>query len=67
MTHRAKTKKALLKRVKITGSGKILKRRRQDYFSAPESSSGARQKKKGDKIGPHELIKSTKSLLTRYF
>jgi len=65
MTHGAKTKKALLKRVKITGSGKILRRYRQDYFSAPEAS-GARQKK-GDKIGPHELIKSTKSLLTRYF
>jgi hypothetical protein len=53
MTHGAKTKKALLKRY------------RQDYFSAPEAS-GARQKK-GNKAGPHELIKSTKSLLTRYF
>lgn len=67
VTHGAKTKKALFKRVKITGGGKIMKRHSsQDHFNAKDSGNQTRQKR-GDKVGPHELIKSTKSLLTRYF
>lgn len=67
MTHGAKTKKALLKRVKITGGNKIMKRPPgQNHFNAKNSGDQTRQKR-GDKAGPHELIKSTKSLLTRYF
>ena len=63
----AKTKKALLKRVKITGRSKIMKRPPgQNHFNAKDSGGQTRQKR-GDKVGPHELIKSTKSLLTRYF
>lgn len=63
----AKTNKSLLKRIKITGSGKIMKRPpRQNHFNAKDSGNQTRQKR-GDKVGPHELIKSTKSLLTRYF
>lgn len=66
MTHGAKTKKALLKRVKITGRNKIMKRPpSQNHFNAKDSGNQTRQKR-GDKVGPHELIKSTKSLLTRY-
>ncbi len=65
MTHGAKTKKALLKRVKITGSGKILKRHRQDYFSASDAS-GTRHKK-GHKTAPGELVRSSKALLSKYF
>ncbi|OGN00976.1 MAG: hypothetical protein A2651_04155 [Candidatus Yanofskybacteria bacterium RIFCSPHIGHO2_01_FULL_42_12] len=66
MTHGAKTKKALFKRVKITGRNKIMKRPPgQNHFNAKDSGSQTRQKR-GDKVGPHELIKSTKSLLTRY-
>ena len=60
----AKTSKSLLKRVKITGTGKILKRYRQDYFSAPEASGG--RYKKGQKTAPRELIKSAKALINRY-
>jgi len=37
----------------------------QNHFNAKDSGSQTRQKR-GDKVGPHELIKSTKSLLTRY-
>lgn len=67
MTHGAKTKKALLKRVKITGGNKIMKRPpHQNHFNAKDSGNQTRQKR-GDKVGPHELTKSTKSLLTRYF
>lgn len=59
-----KTNKSLLKRVKITGRGKILKRHRQDYFSAAENSGT--KNKKGHKTAPKELIKSTKALLNKY-
>ena len=59
-----KTNKSLLKRIKITGSGKILKRHRQDYFSAPEKSRA--RHKKGHKHAPKELIRSTKALLSDY-
>ncbi|MBI2674193.1 MAG: hypothetical protein HYX22_00430 [Candidatus Yanofskybacteria bacterium] len=64
MTHGTKTNKSLRKRVKITSSGKILKRYRQDYFHTP-GKPGTR-KKAGHKTAPRELIKSTKALLTRY-
>lgn len=67
MVHGAKTKKALLKRVKITGRSKIMKRPpHQNHFNAKDSGNKTRQKR-GDKIGPHELIRSAKSFLTRYF
>jgi len=67
MTHTDKTNKSFLKRIKITGRGKIMKRRPgQNHFNAKNSGNQTRQKR-GDKIGPHELIKSSKSLLTRYF
>ena len=66
LMHGAKTKKALLKRIKITGSGKIMKRPPgQNHFNAKDSGNKTRQKR-GDKVGPHELIKSAKSLLARY-
>jgi len=66
MTHGAKTKKALLKRVKITGRKKIMKRPpHQNHFNAKDSGNQTRQKR-GNKIGPRELIKLSKSLLTRH-
>lgn len=57
-----KTKKALLKRIKITGTGKIMKRPpRQNHFNAKDSGNQTRQKR-GDKVGPRELIHSAKAL-----
>lgn len=42
-----KTRKALLKRIKVTGRKKILKRAtRQGHFNAKESGSKTRQKRK---------------------
>jgi len=62
----AKTKKALLKRIKITGRGKIMKRPPgQNHFNAKEGGDSARQKK-GHKLAPKDLLKSSKSLLTNY-
>lgn len=58
-----KTKKALLKRVKITGTGKIMKRPPgQNHFNAKESGDASRQKR-GHKMAPKELIRSAKALL----
>jgi len=66
MPHSSKTKKALLKRVKITGSGKIMKRSPgQNHFNAKDSGNQTRQKR-GYKDTPKQLMKSSKSLLTRY-
>ena len=63
MTHTGKTNKSFLKRVKITGRGKIMKRPPgQNHFNAKESGDSARQKK-GQKIGPKVLIRSADALL----
>lgn len=62
----AKTKKALLKRIKITGRGKLMKRPPgQNHFNAKEAGDAARQKK-GHKLAPKDLVKSSKSLLAKY-
>jgi len=66
MAKSGKTKKALLKRVKITGSKKILKRHpHQNHFNAKDSGNKTRQKR-GDKHTPRSLIKSSKALISRY-
>ncbi len=58
-----KTKKALAKRVKITGRNKIMKRPpHQNHFNAKESGNSTRQKR-GFKEAPHELQKAVKALL----
>ena len=63
MTHTGKTNRSFLKRVKITGRGKIMKRPpHQDHFNAKEAGNAAR-KKKGHKMAPLSLMKSAKALL----
>ena len=63
MTHTKKTNRSFLKRVKITGRGKIMKRPpNQGHFNARESGDGARQKK-GHIMAPKSLMKSAKQLL----
>jgi len=66
MAKSGKTKKALLKRIKITGSGKITKRpNHQNHFNAKEDGNATRGKR-GDKIAPHELIDDVKALIPNY-
>lgn len=66
MMHGLKTKKALLKRVKITGRKKILKRPpHQNHFNAKESGEQTRNKR-GDVTGPKELRKEAKALISTY-
>ena len=63
MTHTGKTNRSFLKRVKITGRGKITKRpNHQDHFNAKEGGNAAR-KKKGRIMAPKSLMKSAKALL----
>ncbi len=59
-----KTNRSLLKRIKITGTGKILKRyNHQNHFNAKESGNVTRGKR-GDTAVPSALVKSMKALLT---
>ena len=61
--HKGKTNKSFLKRVKITGRGKLMKRPPgQNHFNAKDSGNASRQKK-GHKMAPHELIRNAKALL----
>ncbi|MBI2062474.1 MAG: 50S ribosomal protein L35 [Candidatus Yanofskybacteria bacterium] len=61
--HTGKTNRSFLKRVKITGKGKIMKRPpHQDHFNAKEAGNAAR-KKKGHKMAPSSLMRSAKALL----
>ncbi len=67
MPHKGKTNKSFLKRVKISGTGKIMKRPpHQDHFNAKESGDSARQKK-GHVVAPKSLIKTAKALLQSNF
>lgn len=63
MPHTGKTNRSFLKRVKITGRGKIMKRPpHQDHFNAKESGDSSRQKK-GHIMAPKSLMRSAKALL----
>jgi len=58
-----KTNKSFLKRIKITGSGKILKRPPgQNHFNAKDSGTRG-QRKHGNIQTPHELIRKVKALI----
>ena len=66
MSHSQKTKKALLKRIKITAGKKILKRpNHQNHFNAKENSNQSRAKH-GDMATPHSLIKDVKALISNF-
>ncbi len=61
-----KTKKALSKRIKITGGGKILKRPpNQNHFNARADSNHSRAKH-GDVHTPKSLIKDAKALIYNF-
>ena len=61
-----KTNKSLLKRIKITGSGKILKRPPgQNHFNAKDSGSRG-QRKHGNVNAPNELNRKVKELIRSY-
>lgn len=58
-----KTNKSLLKRIKITGGGKVMRRPPgQNHFNAKDSGNTGRQKK-GDKKVSNELAKNVKQLI----
>ena len=58
-----KTNKSLRKRIKISGTNKIMKRPPgQNHFNAKDSGQGTRNKR-GDKVAPHSLIKGVKALI----
>ena len=58
-----KTNKSLLKRIKITSTGKIMKRPpRQGHFNAKDSGKITRRKR-GFVIAPRELINKVKALI----
>lgn len=63
MTHTEKTNRSFLKRVKITGRGKIMKRPRQDYFNATKNSGDRTRQKRGRITAPGSLTRSAKALL----
>ena len=63
MANSGKTKKALLKRIKITSTGKIMKRHPgQNHFNAKDSGNRTRAKH-GDKRAPYELTDKSKALI----
>jgi len=65
--HTGKTNKSFLKRIKITGGRKLMKRPPgQDHFNAKEAGQAARSKK-GFKIAPKTLIRNAKALLPSNF
>ena len=58
-----KTNKSLLKRIKITGSGKIMKRPQgQNHFNAKDNGAKG-QRKHGNTTAPSELDKKVKALI----
>jgi ribosomal protein L35 len=57
-----KTNKSMMKRIKITGTGKIMKRPPgQNHFNAKASGQQSRNKR-GDVVVPRELINKVKAL-----
>ena len=59
----SKTNKSFLKRIKITSTGKVLKRPPgQNHFNAKDSGSKG-QRKHGNITAPLELIKKVKQLI----
>ncbi|MEK7582349.1 MAG: 50S ribosomal protein L35 [Patescibacteria group bacterium] len=66
MARGMKTKKALSKRVKITGRKKVMKRPPgQNHFNSKDSGNASRAKH-GDKIAPNSLAKDAKVLLSQF-
>jgi len=65
MSFTGKTNKSLAKRIKVSGTGKIMKRPPgQNHFNSKATGDQSRDKR-GDKIGPHELISKVKALILK--
>ena len=61
-----KTNKSLLKRIRITGTHKLMKRPpHQNHFNALDSGEETRNKK-GEKRVPKEVIKNAKALISTF-
>lgn len=63
MAFTGKTNKSFAKRIKVTGTGKIMKRPPgQNHFNSKATGNQTRNKR-GDKVGPHELIDKVKAII----
>jgi ribosomal protein L35 len=63
MSHSHKSNRSLAKRIKITGSGKVLKRKPgQNHFNAKDSGSTGLSKR-GIVSAPEQYVKSFQKLL----
>ena len=63
MSFTGKTNKSLDKRIKISGTGKIMKRPPgQNHFNSKATGDQSRDKR-GDKVAPHQLIDKVKALI----
>jgi len=65
MSFTGKTNKSLDKRIKISGTGKIMKRPPgQNHFNSKATGDQSRDKR-GDKVAPHQLIDKVKALILK--
>ncbi len=63
MAHTGKTNKSFAKRIKMSGTGKVMKRPPgQNHFNSKDTGNQSRNKH-GDKVGPHELTDKVKALI----
>jgi len=63
MPKHGKTTKALFDRIKITGTGKVLKRRRGQSKMNAKDDRNATRRKRSDKKVPKEIINDVKFLI----
>lgn len=62
-SHSGKTKKALMKRIRISSTGKVMKRHPgQNHFNAKDSGNATRAKH-NDKQAPAEMNDKVKALI----
>jgi ribosomal protein L35 len=63
MPRHSKSNRSLAKRIKVTASGKVMKRKPgQNHFNAKDSGK-AGLRKHGSKLAPQEYVKSFQKLL----
>ena len=63
MAFTGKTNKSFAKRIKVSGTGKIMKRPPgQNHFNSKATGNQARNKR-GTVVGPHELIDKVKAII----
>lgn len=65
MAFTGKTNKSLAKRIKLSGTGKVMKRHPgQNHFNSKATGEQTRDKR-GDKVAPHQLINIVKAIILK--